>query len=53
MPVHRLPGRKGRVFVRAAELEALRPLIPTRFASMQELVSRAIARLGAAVKAFR
>jgi hypothetical protein len=72
MPVHRIPGPKGRVFVQAAELDAwkltgpapalastrkaitvrlpeddlknLRPLISTRFASMQEFVSLAIAQ---------
>ncbi|HYW37345.1 MAG TPA: hypothetical protein VE957_04460 [Terriglobales bacterium] len=72
MPVHHLPGSKGRVFAQTGELDAwkltgpspapvpvrhaitvrlpeddlknLRPLIETRFASMQEFVSRAVAQ---------
>lgn len=78
MPVHHLPGRKGRVFVQAAELDAwkltgpapapaavrraitvrlleddlknLRPLIGTRFSSMQEFVSRAVAQYAEQIK---
>ena len=72
MPVHHLPGRKGRVFAKATELDTwkltgpapapmaarkaitvrlleddlkkLRPLIGTKFPSMQEFVSRAVAQ---------
>jgi hypothetical protein len=75
MPVHHIPGRKGRVFAQSAELDswkltgpapapvpfrraitvrlpedaltALRPLIGTRFSSMQEFVSRAVVQYAA------